>query len=71
MKIKLPNFRPYYLQYCNQKSFKDLWLDEKWMKARGKLTQGKRDLSPCNICDVDGMRMGGKHAKAWEKFTNK
>ena len=56
---------------CNQKSFKDLWLDEKWMKAREKLTQGKRDLSPCNICDVDGMRMGGKHAKAWEKFTNK
>ena len=56
---------------CNQKSFKDLWLDEKWMKAREKLTQGKRDFSPCNICDVDGMRMGGKHAEAWEKFTNK
>ena len=56
---------------CNQKSFKDLWLDEKWMKAREKLTQGKRDFSPCNICDVDGMRMGGKHAEAWKKFTNK
>jgi len=55
----------------NQKSFKDLWLDEKWMNARQKLFQGKRSFSPCNVCDVDGMRMGGEHAEAWRKFTNK
>ena len=55
----------------NQKSFKDLWLDEKWMNARQKLFQGKRNFSPCNVCDVDGMRMGRGHAEAWREFTNK
>jgi radical SAM protein with 4Fe4S-binding SPASM domain len=55
----------------NQESFKDLWLSQKWMEARHKLSLGKRDFSPCNVCDVDGMKMGGRHVEAWNDFTNK
>ena len=54
-----------------ERSFKDLWLDKKWIEARQKLYEGKRNFSPCNVCDVDGLRMGSNHAIAWKKYLNK
>lgn len=51
-----------------ERSFKDIWLDEKWMKARNKLYNGQRNFLPCKVCTVDGLRMGSLHANAWQNF---
>jgi hypothetical protein len=29
--------------------------------------KGNRNFSPCDVCDVDGMRIGKTHAEAWKK----
>ncbi len=49
-------------------SFKELWVSKKWQEARQKLYNGKRNFSPCNVCLVDGLRMGSVHARAWKDY---
>ena len=53
-----------------EKSFKEIWLDEKWLKARKDLYEGNRDFLPCKNCLVDGLRMGSMHARAWKDFDD-
>ena len=54
-----------------EKSFKEIWLDEKWIKARKDLYDGNRDFLPCKNCLVDGLRMGSLHARAWKDYNDK
>ena len=54
-----------------EKSFKEIWLDEKWIKARKDLYDGNRDFLPCKNCLVDGLRMGSMHARAWKDYNDK
>jgi radical SAM protein with 4Fe4S-binding SPASM domain len=53
-----------------EKSFKEIWLDEKWLKARKNLYEGNRDFLPCKNCLVDGLRMGSMHARAWKDYDD-
>ncbi len=53
----------------NNESFLDIWLSKKAKLAREKLNNGKRDFSPCNICDVKGTLIGSKHSDAWKKIV--
>ena len=53
-----------------EKSFKEIWLDKKWSKARKDLYEGNRDFQPCKNCLVDGLRMGSMHARAWKDFDD-
>ena len=43
----------------------DIWCNDKFISARKKLLNKKRDFSPCNICDVSGELIGNKHANKW------
>lgn len=49
----------------NVQDFKDIWLGEKLKTARKQLAAGKRNYSPCNVCDVNGTLIGEKHVQAW------
>ena len=59
-KSKMGNF--------NEVSLLDLWLDKKWINIRRSLIKGNRNFKPCNVCDVNGMLIGKKHANAWSKI---
>ncbi len=48
-------------------SFLDIWNGKKFNYARSKLIKGNRELSPCNVCDVDGTIMGNAHVKNWKE----
>jgi len=48
--------------------FKDIWLGPKLKFARKRLATGERNYSPCNVCDVKGTLIGGKHVQAWESL---
>ena len=52
----------------NSRSFKEIWLDPSWIKARDELYKGNRNINPCKNCSVDGLRMGSLHAKAWQDY---
>jgi len=52
----------------NKQSLKDIWLSEKAMTARKKLNNFDRSLSPCNVCDVNGLLIGSEHSEAWKKI---
>jgi radical SAM protein with 4Fe4S-binding SPASM domain len=43
----------------------DIWCNDKFISARKKLLNKKRDFSPCNVCDVSGELIGNKHANKW------
>jgi len=51
-----------------KQDFQDIWLCDDYMEARKMLAKGNRFFSPCNLCDAEGVLMGGKHVEAWEKF---
>ena len=51
-----------------KQDFKDIWLGPKLKAARKRLAAGNRNYSPCNVCDVDGTLIGGKHVQAWENL---
>ena len=48
--------------------FKAIWLGPKLKTARKQLAKGNRKYSPCNVCDVNGTLIGGKHVQAWESL---
>ena len=35
------------------------------------LINGKRNISPCNVCDVKGTLIGQKHVEAWNDKYDK
>ena len=50
-------------------SFKNIWLGEKFTRARKMLEMGNRNLNPCNKCDVKGTLIGESHVNAWLELT--
>ena len=49
-------------------SFFEIWSSKIAMDARYKLNKGDRNFNPCNVCDVNGVLIGKKHAKAWQEI---
>ena len=50
-------------------TFKSIWLSKLADKSRNQLIKGDRNFSPCNVCDVKGVLIGKKHAKAWQELV--
>jgi radical SAM protein with 4Fe4S-binding SPASM domain len=55
----------------NTESFYEIWTGRKFSNLRKNLLIGNRSFNPCNVCNVEGTRMGIEHAKAWEDYYNK
>ena len=53
----------------NDQSFLDIWFGEEFKNVRSKLLSGNRNFPPCDVCNVQGTRMGKKHALQWMKFA--
>ena len=51
----------------NESSFFEIWSGEPFSENRRRLISGDRHFSPCDVCNVQGLRMGRGHAKAWLK----
>ena len=49
----------------------DIWMSEKWIKARKQLNNSDRSLNPCNVCDVTGTLIGKEHFNAWNEYFTK
>lgn len=52
----------------NKQKLLDIWLGEKFIAARKKLSNADRSMSPCNKCDVIGTLLGEKNYNEWKKF---
>ncbi len=52
----------------NTESFYEIWTGRKFSNLRKKLLVGNRGCNPCNVCNVEGTRMGIEHARAWEEY---
>jgi radical SAM protein with 4Fe4S-binding SPASM domain len=50
----------------NRQTFFEVWTSPKFTKYRKNLLEGKRNLTPCNVCNVKGDRIGNNHAQAWK-----
>ena len=48
--------------------FFDIWTSKIAMDAILKLNNGNRNFNPCNVCDVNGVLIGKKHATAWNQI---
>lgn len=55
----------------NKSSFLDLWTSIYAKQSRSMLINGKRNISPCNVCDVKGTLIGQKHVEAWNAKYDK
>lgn len=51
-----------------QEDLFNIWKGKIITKFRKRLIAGKRDCSPCNLCNADGTMLGKDHAKAWKEF---
>ena len=51
----------------NNQSFYDIWTSQLSEMSREAVMRGNRNFSPCDVCDVDGTRIGKTHAEAWKK----
>ena len=49
----------------NNQNFLEIWTGATMSKFRRRLIRGSREFSPCNVCNVEGTRMGIEHANAW------
>lgn len=49
----------------NIEGFFEIWTGKKFSKLRKALIKGNRKFSPCNICNVEGTRIGKEHSDAW------
>lgn len=45
----------------------EIWTGDMFMKYRYSLLKGDRSLSPCNVCNVKGNRIGNNHVQAWKE----
>ena len=52
----------------NVEKFIDIWSGPKFSRWRKSLLAGDRRISPCDVCNVEGTRMGAEHAAAWEDY---
>jgi len=59
--------KKYILGNLNKQSLYDIWTSQLVKISRKSLVKGNRNFSPCDVCDVDGMRIGKTHAEAWKK----
>lgn len=48
-----------------RQSFLEIWNGPRFSKWRHELINGLRSGSPCDVCNVQGVRMGKDHADAW------
>lgn len=51
--------------------FMEIWTGLNFSSWRKSLLAGNRQISPCDVCNVDGTRMGDAHAKAWGDYYAK
>lgn len=47
--------------------FSEIWYSPRYQLVRERLGNGDRRFSPCDVCDVTGTLMGGKHVDEWSK----
>lgn len=50
---------------CQKSTLKEIWTSPRYNRVRKQLLNGKRSISPCNVCNVEGTRTGRQHAEAW------
>ena len=55
----------------NNEAFFDIWNGKKFSSLRHNLLNGNRNFKPCNVCNVEGTRMGIEHADSWKQFSKK
>ena len=55
----------------SKQDFMDIWISPKMSVARRRLASKDRAFSPCNVCDVKGMLIGGDHVRAWRAHDEK
>ena len=46
----------------------DIWKSKIMTKFRKDLINGKRDKSPCSLCNAEGTVLGKNHANEWAKI---
>jgi len=51
-----------------QENIFNIWKGKIISKFRKRLIQGKRDCSPCNLCNAEGTMLGKDHAVAWKEY---
>jgi radical SAM protein with 4Fe4S-binding SPASM domain len=52
----------------NEDEFIDIWSGLRFSRWRKLLLAGNRRISPCDVCNVEGTRMGSEHAEAWKEY---
>ena len=52
-----------------ESTFLEIWNGRKFTTLRKNLLNGNRKFSPCDVCNVDGTRMGIEHAKSWNRLN--
>jgi radical SAM protein with 4Fe4S-binding SPASM domain len=60
--------KKYILGNVKKEKILDIWLGNKFTKARKLLLKKNREFSPCNKCDVKGDLIGKEHAKKWQEI---
>jgi len=53
-----------------KESFLDIWKGKRMTNARKFLLNANRSISPCNVCDANGVIMGNNQAKIWSDLSN-
>ena len=48
-------------------TFLKIWTSKFAKNNRIRLNNSDRNFSPCDVCDVKGTLIGGKHAAAWSE----
>jgi radical SAM protein with 4Fe4S-binding SPASM domain len=51
-----------------QESIFNIWAGKIMSRYRKELLKGKRNLSPCNLCNTQGTLLGHNHAQIWRKI---
>lgn len=55
----------------HERSFDKIWMDNNFIKTRINLLKGNRkNYRPCDVCDVDGCKIGKSSADVWLSPTN-
>jgi radical SAM protein with 4Fe4S-binding SPASM domain len=62
--------KEYIVGNVNKNSIKDVWLGSKEIEIKKMLLDSRRDVSPCNKCDVLGDVMGRNQFNAWKKILS-
>jgi len=52
----------------NEHKFSDIWLSDEFNKHRKHLMKTRKDLSPCDRCDIPGTMRGEKNYKIFKEY---